>query len=71
MSYILQFVQKYQESAAEEFFNLEAELKELERCFPEFPQGRRCQLLSEGQPTNTMVWKGEFASLDDVKNALN
>jgi hypothetical protein len=70
MSYILQFVQKFQPSAAEHFFRLEAEFKELERCFPEFPQGRRFQLLSQGQPTNTMVWEGEFASLDDVQNAL-
>jgi hypothetical protein len=70
MSYILQFVQKYQPSAAEDFFKLEAQFKELERCSPEFPQGRRFQLLSKGQPTNTMVWEGEFASLDDVQNAL-
>ncbi len=70
MSYILQFVQKYHPSAAEDFFKLEAEFKELERCCPEFPQGRRFQLLSQGQPTNTMVWEGEFASLDDVQNAL-
>jgi hypothetical protein len=70
MPYILQFVQKYQPSSAEHFFKLESEFKQLERCSPEFPQGRRFQLLSKGQPTNTMVWEGEFASLDDVQNAL-
>lgn len=70
MSYILQFVQTYEPSAAEHFFKLEAEFKQLERCSPEFPQGRRFQLLSKGQPTNTMVWEGEFASLEDVENAL-
>jgi hypothetical protein len=70
MSYILHFVQKYQPSAAEDFFKLEAEFKNLERCSPSFPQGRRFQLLSDGQPTNTMVWEGEFASLDDVQAAL-
>ncbi len=70
MSYILQFVQKYQPSAVEHFFKLEAEFKELERCSPEFPQSRRFQLLSKGQPTNTMVWEAQFASLDDVQNAI-
>lgn len=70
MSYILHFVQKYQPSAAEDFFKLEVEFKKLERCSPAFPQGRRFQLLSDGRPTNTMVWEGEFASLDDVQNAL-
>jgi hypothetical protein len=70
MSYILQFIQKYEPSAAEHFFKLEAEFKQLEHCSAGFPQGRRFQLLSKGQPTNTMVWEGEFASLDDVENAL-
>ena len=70
MSYILQFVQTYEPSAAEDFLKLESEFKQLERCSPEFPQGRRFQLLSKGQPTNTMVWEGEFMSLEDVENAL-
>lgn len=70
MSYVLQFVQKYEPSAAEHYFRLEAEFKQLERRSPGFPQGRRFQLLAKGQPTNTMVWEGEFASLDDVQNAL-
>jgi hypothetical protein len=71
MSYILLLVQQYQPSAAQAFLKLEAEFKELERRSPQFPQGKRYQLLSEGEPTNTLVWEGEFASLDDVQNALN
>jgi hypothetical protein len=70
MSYVLLFVQKYQPSAAEVFFKLEAEFAELERCSPQFPQGRRYQLLSEGEPTNTLLWQCEFASLDDLRRAL-
>jgi len=70
MSYILLLVQQYQPSAARTFLKLEAEFKELERRSPQFPQGKRYQLLSEGEPTNTLVWEGEFASLDDVQNAL-
>jgi hypothetical protein len=26
--------------------------------------------VSEGEPTNTLLWKCEFASLEDVQNAL-
>lgn len=70
MPYRLLFVQKYQPSAAQVFFKLEAEFAELERRSPHFPQGRRYQMLSEGEPMNTLVWECEFTSLHDVENAL-
>ncbi len=70
MSYILRLVQQYQPSAARAFLKLEAEFKELERRSPQSPQGRRYHLLLDGEPTNTLVWECEFASLDDVQNAL-
>ena len=68
VSYILLFVQQYRPSAAEAFLKLEAEFKELERSSPELAQGRR--YLSEGEPANTLLWECEFASLDDVQDAL-
>ena len=71
MSYVLRLVQQYQPSAAQSFLRLEAEFKELERRLPQFPQGKRFQLLSAGEPTNTVVWEGEFASLEDVQKALD
>ena len=70
MSYILRFVQKYQPSAAPTFFEPEAEFEEMERHSPYFPQDRQSQLLSEGEPTNTLVWEGEFTSLNDAQGAL-
>lgn len=70
MSYVLLFVQKYQPSAAAVFFQLEAEFAELERRSPKFPQGRRYQLLAEGEPTNTLLWQCEFSSLEDLHHAL-
>jgi hypothetical protein len=70
MSYILLLVQQYQPAAAQEFFKLERDFIELEHSSPQFPQGRRYQLLSEGEPTNTILWRSEFASLEDVQNAL-
>jgi hypothetical protein len=70
MSYILVFVQQYQPSAAQAFLKLEADFKALERRSPQFPQGKRYQLLSGGEPANTLIWECEFASLEDVQNAL-
>jgi hypothetical protein len=71
MSYILRLVQQYQPSSAQLFLKLESEFQKLERRSPQFPQGKRYQLLSQGEPTNTLVWEAEFASLDDVQSALN
>ena len=70
MSYLLRFVQTYQPTAAQTFFELEAQFKELERRSSQFPQGRRSQLMSEGEPTNTLIWEGEFSSLQDLQDAL-
>jgi hypothetical protein len=71
MPYILRFVQTYEPTAAERFFKLEAEFKDLERRSPHFPQGRRSQLLLEGELTNTLIWEGEFSSLQKLQDALN
>lgn len=70
MSYILRFVQQYQPSAAKDFLKLEAEFKALELRSPQLPQGRRYQLLLDGSPANTMIWECEFASFEDVPEAL-
>jgi len=70
MSYLLRFVQTFEPSAAQRFFELEAQFQALERCSPQFPQGRRYQMLSEGKPTNVLIWEGEFSSLQDVEDAL-
>ena len=70
MPYLLRFAQTFEPSAAQRFFELEAQFQALERCSPQFPQGRRAQMLSEGQPTNMLIWEGEFSSLQDVEDAL-
>jgi hypothetical protein len=63
-------VQQYQPFAVRAFFELEAQFQELERRLPQFPQGRRYQPLSGGEPTNTLVWECEFDSLAEVQEAL-
>lgn len=70
MSYILRFVQTFQASSAEAFLALEAEFEELERRSPQFPRGRRSQMLVEGKPANILIWECQFSSLQDVESAL-
>jgi|ERR1700689_4303961 hypothetical protein len=70
MSYLLRLVQHYQPSGERTFFELEAQFQELERHLPEFPQGKRYQLVSGREPANVLVWECELASLVEVENAL-
>lgn len=70
MSYLLRFIQQYQPSAGRTFMELEAQFQELERNSPHLPKGRRYQPLSGGEPTNTLIWECEFASLAEVQSAL-
>jgi hypothetical protein len=70
MSYLLRFIQQYQPSAGRAFLELEAQFRDLERNSPNLPQGRRYQPVSGGEPTNTLIWECECASLAEVQEAL-
>ena len=70
MQYTLRIVQKYPSASAEAFLRLEAEFKQLELRSPGFPQGRRYMLVSETEADNIFVWESDFASIEDVQNAL-
>jgi hypothetical protein len=70
MSYLLKFIQQYQPSAGRVFLELEGQFQELERNSPHLPQGRRYQPISGGEPTNTLIWECECASLAEVEEAL-
>lgn len=70
MSYRLRFVQTFQPSAAQAFLELESQFEALERQSPRFPQGRRFQLLLEGEPANILIWESDFTSLHDLESAL-
>jgi hypothetical protein len=67
MTYILLLVQQYQPSAAQAFLKLEAEFKELERRSPQFPQGKRYQLLSEGDQLIPLSGKASLLPLTMCK----
>jgi hypothetical protein len=70
MSYLLRFIQQYQPSAGQAFMELEARFQELERNAPHLPQGKRYQPVSGSEPTNTLIWECECASLQEVESAL-
>lgn len=70
MSVTMRLLQRYRITAEREFLALEEEFAKLERRRPDFPKGRRMKPLAAAEPTNTLVWEGEFPTLDDAKRAL-
>jgi hypothetical protein len=70
MSYLLRFIQQYQPSAGQAFLELEAQFQDLEQRSNHLPRGRRYQPVSGSQPTNTLIWECECASLAEVQLAL-
>jgi hypothetical protein len=71
MAYILRFVQTYRPEARTEFLALEAKFAELERRNPRLPQGRRSQPCAGKEPTNAFIWECQFASMQEVQQALS
>jgi hypothetical protein len=71
MSFLLRFVQKFQESEQAAFLALERKFIQLEADAPEFPKGRRYLPYSGREPSNTLIWECEFPSLEAVQQALD
>lgn len=71
MSYLLRFIQEYQPSESRSFLELEAQFQDLERATPNLPRGKRYQPLAGIEPTNTLIWECECASLAEVQLVLS
>jgi hypothetical protein len=71
MAYVLRFVQSYKPAHRQEFFALERKFQNFERQSEHLPRGRRYQPLAGSEPTNSLVWECEFASLAEVQEALH
>jgi len=67
---ILRFVQQYSVADREAFMGLEAEFAAMERGRGDWPRGRRYQPVSGRQPTHTLIWEHEFATLAEAHEAL-
>ncbi len=70
MSYTLRILQRFDPRHEKEFLELEKQFAELEKQHPELPQGRRMKPFSGSEPCNTLVWQGEFPTLDEAQAAL-
>ena len=71
MPVTMRILQQFDVRKEKEFLELERRFAALERSRPELPQGRRMKPISGSEPCNTLVWQGEFASLDEARKALD
>lgn len=71
MAYKMRFVQYFDKRDSEMFLNLEKKFVELEEKTPDMKNGRRYVPVIGKEPTNTMIWEGEFetleAAIEDLK----
>jgi hypothetical protein len=70
MSVTMRILQEYDVRHEREFLALERKFADLERTRPDFPKGRRLKPISAAAACNTLVWQGEFPSLDAANAAL-
>jgi hypothetical protein len=71
MPVTMRILQQFDVRKEKEFLELERRFAALERSRPDLPQGRRMKPISGCEPCNTLVWQGEFASLDEARKALD
>jgi len=70
MAFVVRFVQRFRPEHREAFMKLEAKFAELERRRPDFPKGWRMQPYAGREPTNTLIWQFQFATLSDAQEGL-
>lgn len=63
MSVTLRVVQNYDIRHEKEFLELERSFAELERRRSDYVKGKRTKPISGPEPTNTLIWEGEFPNL--------
>ena len=71
MTITMRIVQQFDIRHEAEFMALEQQFAQLERSRPDYPQGRRLQPISGGEPTNTLIWEAEFPNLEAALSALD
>jgi hypothetical protein len=70
MSITMRILQEFDVRKEKEFLELERHFAALEHARPDLPQGKRMKPISGSEPCNTLVWQGEFATLDAAHQAL-
>ena len=69
MSYKLRFVQQFVQKDIKEYLELEKEFEKFERMRPDAPKGRRYLAYSGRDPSNTLIWECDFATLEEAQKA--
>jgi len=67
----MRILQKFHPVDEAEFMRLERLFMALEQSNPDLPQGRRFKPLAGAEPCNTLVWEGDFESLEAAHRALS
>ncbi len=70
MTIRLRIVQTFNAANAAEFLALEKQFAQLEARRSDFPQGRRFCPIASSLPTNSLIWEGDFPTLDAAHGAL-
>lgn len=69
MSYKLRFVQTFKQEFASEYLAIEKQFEEFEKKTPGAPIGKRFIPCTGRDPSNTLVWECEFATLEEAQRA--
>lgn len=67
----MRIIQQFDVRHEEEFMRLEQQFAQLERTRADFPKGRRLQPIAAAEACHTLIWEGEFSSLDAAHQALD
>lgn len=70
MPYKMRFVQYFDKKDADEFLKLERKFIELEKRTSSMANGKRYVPVIGREPTNTLIWECEFASMESATTAL-
>jgi len=70
MRYLLRFVQRFRPADEAAFMALERQFAALERKKRGYPRGRRSRPYAGREPLHTLIWEGEFPSLEAAQRAL-
>ena len=70
MAIRMRIIQNYDITKENEFWLLEKKFVELEKRRTDFPKGRRLKPISGSLPTNTLVWEGDFPSMEAAHAAF-
>jgi hypothetical protein len=70
MPYKVRFTQTFDKCDQEAFLAIEAQFAELEKTEPSLTRGRRYVPVFGREPTNTLIWEADVASLEEAAALL-